>query len=365
MKFVCAQQELMDTLNIVSRAAASKSTLSVIQNIYFESRNNEIYICCYNLEMGISKVIPAQIKEKGSAIIPIRLCDIVKKLSGEMVEIDCDDKYIISIKSGFSEFKLIGTSAEEFPELPAINADYSINIDQGKLKSMIAQTAFAISTNDQRPVCTGALFEVEEGILKMVTVDGYRLAIRKEHIECDINCSFIVPGKTLSELQKILADTNKEDVIINAAKNNIIFSVGGYSIISRLLTGEFINYKSAIAGEYIYETAVSTSEIIRSTERISLMINETFKIPVRCVFTDENITLSCDTPIGKAEDVISSRGNCDGIDMSFNSKYMLDAFRAVDTDEMKILIREKCKSVKILPPEGDSFLFILMPIGRR
>lgn len=365
MKFKCSQQELMDTLNTVSRAAASKSTLLVIQNIYFETGNNEIYICCYNLEMGITKTIPAQVTEQGSAVIPIRLCDIVKKLPGDTVEIECDNKYMVNVRSGFSEYKLIGTSAEEFPELPTVDTDRTLQIEQGRLKSMISQTAFAISTNDQRPVCTGALFEVIDSVLRVVTIDGYRLAIRKEELDAAEDCSFIVPGKTLSEVQKILTDDKKDMVSINAAKNNIVFSVGGYSVISRLLSGEFINYKSAIAGEYVYDVTVNTSEIIRSTERIALMITETFKIPVRCVFNSDNITFSCDTPIGRAEDVIDSKGNCDGIDMCFNSKYMLDAFRAVDTDEMKIRIREKCKSVQIVPPEGDSFLFILMPIGRR
>ncbi|MBE6765626.1 MAG: DNA polymerase III subunit beta [Ruminococcaceae bacterium] len=365
MKFKCSQQELMDTLNTVSRAAATKSTLMVINNIYFEARNNDVYICCYNLEMGITKIISAQVTKTGSAIIPIRLCDIVKKLPGDTVEIECDDKYMVNIRSGYSEYKLIGTSAEEFPELPTVTSDHSLDIEQGKLKSMISQTAFAISTNDQRPVCTGALFEVTDRVLRVVTVDGYRLAIRKEEISDGDDCSFIVPGKTLSEVQKILTDDNSETVYINAARNNIVFSVGGYSVISRLLSGEFINYKSAIAGEYMFDVTVNTSDIIRSTERIALMITETFKIPVRCVFNSDNITFSCDTPIGRAEDVIDSRGNCDGIDMCFNSKYMLDAFRAVDTDEMKIKIREKCKSVQIVPPEGDSFLFILMPIGRR
>ena len=354
----------MEALNVVSRASSPKSTLLVIQNILFEAKGSEVYMCCYNLEMGITKTIPASVEEPGSAVIPIRICDIVKKLPGEEVEIKCDEKYMIDISSGFAEYRLIGTSSDEFPELPAVNADYSIDIEQGKLRSMINQTAFAISTNDSRPVCTGALFEVEDGILRIVTVDGYRLAIRKENINSSLNCSFIVPGKTLSEVQKILSDGSDELVSIHAAKNNIVFAIEGYSVISRLLTGEFLNYRSAVAGEYVYEVTVNTSEITRSTERIALMIQETAKTPIRCVFSENTVGFSCDTPIGKAEDVINSKSNCDGFDMSFNSKYMLDAFRAVDTDEMKLKIRERCKSVQIVPPEGDAFLFILMPIRR-
>lgn len=361
MKIRCNRSELMEALSVVSRAAAAKSPLPVIEGIYLKASQSGLYLCCYNLDMGIAKTISASVSETGSVVLPIRLCDIVRKLPADFVEISCDDKLVTSIKSGASDFSIIGIRADEFPELPTVDSEHSITIEQKRLRSMLTQTAYAISTSDVNPIYKGALFETEPGVMRIVTLDGYRLAIRREEIDQQESYSFVVPGKTLSEVTKVLEESD-EEVEINVAKHNIVFYINGYSIISRLLSGEFLDYRTTFTTDYNFEVRIKTSALIAGVERMSLVISESYRSPVRCVFGGDKVKLSCETPIGRADDEISCRSDFADIEIGFNNKYMIDAFRAVDTDEVLLRINTGEKPVQVLPPEGDSFLFLLLPV---
>ncbi|MBQ4313468.1 MAG: DNA polymerase III subunit beta [Clostridia bacterium] len=352
----------MEALANVSRAAAPKSTLNIIEGIFMRAGRKGLYMCCYNLDMGIAKNINANVSHEGSVVMPIRLCEIVRRLPGERVSIEVDEKLRVHIKSDFSEFDIIGMPSIEFPELPTVDSEHSVIIPQGALRTMISQTSFAISSRTDKPVYTGALFEVEGGTMRAVTLDGFRVAVRIEEVKCDGTFNFIVPGKTLNELSKMLGDSD-DSVEINVAKHNIIFFIDGYSIISRLMSGQFINYRTAFAVPAgSTEVRVKTSTLVAAIERIALVVSEKYKSPVSCTFVPDHIRFVCETAIGRAEDEISCSCPCDKVRIGFNARYMLDAFRAVDTDEIRLLVTNGRTPVQVLPPEGEHFMFLLMPV---
>ena len=359
MKFECNRSELIEALANVSRAASTKSTLKVIEGILVTVSEKGVHLCCYNLDMSISKTIPADISENGTLVMPLRLYDIVRRLPGGRVLIDCRG-LIVHIESGPTAFDIEAMPPEEFPEVPAIESEHTIEIPQCKLRTMISQTAHAISTKQDKPVYTGALFEVHSTELHVVTLDGYRVAIRIEPTKPSEEYEFIVPGKTLSEIGKMLGES--DDIVeIDVGKHEIYFCIDGYNIISRLMVGKFVNYQS-----FIHEggstVRVKTSSLLAGVERMALVINEANRSPVKCVCGNNRIRLSCETTVGKAEDEFPCEADFPDIIIGFNNKYLVDCFRSVDADEIRLVVENGRMPVQVLPPEGEHFLFLLLPI---
>lgn len=359
MKFECNRSELLEAIVNVSRAASVKSALKVTEGILFRADISGVYVCCYNFDMSISKIVDADISERGSLVMPIRICDIVRRLPGERVSITCND-LMLHIESGPTEFDIEAMPAYEFPEVPTIETEHTFTLPQSKLKTMISQTAHAVSTKQDKPVYTGAMFELHPGEAHMVTLDGFRVAIRIEPTENSNSYEFIVPGKTLSEIGKMLSD--KDDIVeIEVASHNIYFCIDGYNIISRLMVGKFVNYKAFIK-EASRKVRVKTSSLVAGVERMSLVISEANRSPVRCVFGNNRIRLSCETPMGRAEDEFPCEADFDDVVIGFNNKYLVDCFRAVDTDEVILSLENGSEPVQVLPPDGNHFIFLLLPI---
>ena len=225
---------------------------------------------------------------------------------------------------------------------------------------MIAQTLFAVSDNDSRPTCTGSLFEINEHQLRVVSVDGFRLAMRTEPITGTFETSFIVPKKTLEEILKLLEDNEDKRAEICATRRHIEFMINGCTIISRLIEGDFLDYNNAIPKQNNKEVKVSTRRMIEASERMGLLISDAIKSPVRCVFGNDEITFSCRTAVGSATDRLSADAPNEPVEIGFNNRYLMDAFRAVSTDEVRLIIGSPVNPVKVLPPDGESFLFLLL-----
>ena len=288
MKIKCNREMLSDAINKVSRAVALRSTMAALEGIYFRTEESSLYICGYNLELGISTKILANVYEEGSVVLSSKLfCEIVRKMPGDELEISCTENLITTIRSSDAEYSIIGISASDFPELPVIESDRKISLSQGMLKSMIAQTLFAVSDNDSRPTCTGSLFEITQDRLRVVSVDGFRLAMRTEPITGTFDTSFIVPKKTLEEILKILEDNDEKRAEICATRRHIEFVINGCTVISRLIEGEFLDYNNAIPANNDKEVRVSTRRIIEASERMGLLISDAIKSPVRCVFGND------------------------------------------------------------------------------
>lgn len=366
MKIICNTAGLAEACLNVQRAAAQKSTMPTLECIRLETNEHGVELSAYDLETGINTQVDAKTEREGSILLNAKtLCEILRHLPKGSVTLDVDEKNICTIKSSDSEFSIIGFPASEFPDMPIVMGGIPVVLSSELLRDMIRQTIFAVSVDDSKMVHKGIKFEIDKGYIKLIALDGYRLAIRHENIDYQGEAiSFIVPAKTLSEVVKFVNDDN-EFLSLSLGKRHIIFSINGYNIVSRLLEGDFLNYKSAIPENFTSTVNVKTREIIESIERISLVITEKFKIPMKCVFDDNSIRFSCSTAIGVANDKINAAINGERIEIGFNNRFLLDALRACDTDEIRISLSGPLSPAIITPLEGEGFIFLVLPARLR
>lgn len=362
MKFTVSKSDISEAVTNIQRAVSSKTSIPALEGILLNTVEDHLELCAYDLELGITTEIPAQITEMGKAVLSAKyFSEIVRKTPDEAITVAIDERNIASIESGYSKFTIIGISAEEFPELPKPTDATGIELPSSLLKSMIRQTLFAVAESDAKPIHQGSLFQLENGKLDMVSVDGYRLAKRTEQVNFKETLSFVVPGKTLGEISRLLKD-NDSTVAISAGKRHILFKIENYTVISSLLEGEFLNYKAAIPPESKTDVVVRTREAIESVERVSLLITDRLKSPIRCIFSNNEIKLSCTTSMGRASDQLDVEIKGDEVEIGFNNRYLLDALRNTECDEVIIQLGGPLSPMKIVPKEGDSFLFLVLPV---
>ncbi len=363
MKIVCNTFELSEACQNVQRAASTKTAIPAIEGILMVAKEGTLTLTGYDLEMGITTSIPARIEEEGELVLNAHMfSETLRKLPDVNVSIDSDARHIATISCGEFESTLIGISAEEYPDLPSVSGGYPITVKQEILKDMIRKTIFSAAVKDSKIVHTGIKFEIEENHIRLIAVDGVRLAIRNEAISYEgENLSFVVPAKTLSEVTKLMNDDDA-DVTLGVGKRHIIFEVNGYNIISRLLDGEFLNYKAAIPSSTKTVINVNTRSLIDSIDRTSLIITDKLKSPVKCIFGDNLIRISSITSLGTANDRISASIDGESCTIGFNNKYMLDALKVCDTDEVRIMLNGPVAPILIVPNDGDSFIFLILPV---
>lgn len=362
MKITCQRDLLSNAVNNASKAVMAKSNLPSLEGVLVKTDRDRIVITGYDLELGITTFVPAQVEQEGSVVLTARLfADMVRKMPGDTVSIYCDDKYLTQITSGSAEFVILGLPADEFPALPKIEKETSVTLPQNLLKGMISQTQFAIAVSDAKPVHTGSLFELSGNEITMVSVDGFRLAMRREKAQINENASFIVPGKTLGEIEKLLSDEDSP-LSIFVSKKHIVFEIDHYSIISRLLEGEFLNYRDAIPPSASTSVVVNTKTFCDSIDRVSLIITDRMKSPIKAVFADDTVKILCTTALGKVNDAFSAQISGPAVEIGFNNKYLLDALKAAGCDEVKLELNGPLSPMKIVPLQNDSFLFLVLPV---
>ncbi len=363
MKIYCDTAVLSEACLNVQRAVSNKTTIPAIEGILIKAIGNELLLTGYDLEVGISTSIPCRVVEQGAIILNAKiLCDIVRKIPGDQVYIETDERLLATIRGGEAEYSLIGIDGNEFPELPTVSGGYPVVVEQKLLKDMVRQTIFAVSVNDSKVVHTGVKFEVSQNLIRLVAVDGSRLAMRTESISyMGDELSFVVPAKTLNEVTKLIGDDD-DTVSLGIGKRHIIFEIGDYIIVSRLLDGEFLNYKNAIPPSCSATAYVNTREMIESIDRTSLIITDKFKSPVRFIFDNDIVRISSVTALGTANDSFPCKYEGNKIEIGFNNKLLLDALRACDADEVKIELNSGAAPILILPTQGDSFLFLILPM---
>lgn len=365
MKFTVEKRLLNEAVTNLQRAVSSKTSIPALEGILIRNEENRLILTAYDLEIGMQTELPAIISAPGAIILTAKLfAEIVRRSPDEDITIDVDDRNTATITSGVSCFTIIGMDSAEFPELPKITDADTIKMPQELLKSMIRQTLFAVADSTAKPIHQGSLFKIENGNLDVVSVDGYRLALRREAINYANNTEFVVPGKTLSEVLKLLKDSEGE-VEICPSRRHILFRIDNYTVISALLEGEFLDYKSALPKDKKTEVTVSTRTMIESVERVSLLITDRLKSPVRCVIGEDTVKLFCTTTMGRATDQISAEISGDQLEIGFNNKYLLDALRAAETDEVRLQLGGPISPMLVLPKEGDAFSFLVLPVRLR
>ncbi len=364
MQFQCSLDNLMTAVSNVQRAVAAKSSIPALEGILLRANHNSLFLAGFDLDLGITTTIPASVKETGEIVLSSRLFgDIVRKMPGETVMMASDEKGNTIIKSDVTSFTITGIPADDYPELPSVDDGIGFTLPQQTLKSMIRQTIFAVAQpNDPRPIYSGTKFELTPGNLKLVSVDGFRLAVRSEAVTSQETIEFVVPGKTLQEVLKLLDDEMDETVSFAVGRRHVVLSIKGYAVISRLLEGEFMQYARTIPQEIKTTVFANTRMLMQAVDRASLVINDRLKSPLVCDFHDDTIKISCSTPLGSASDSVDVK--IDGVEeqMGFNSRFLLDALKNSETDEIRIELNGPLSPMKILPAQGDAFLFLVLPV---
>lgn len=366
MKFSCEKNLLAGAVNTASRAAAAKSAVPSLEGLLIEA-DSGVTVTGYDLKTGIRSSLPADVTEMGSVVLNCKLFgDIIRKLPDDIVTVTVSDNFSAEIKCGMSEFSIMGMSAEDYPELPSVDSQMSIRVKENKLRDMISETIFAVSDNEARPIHTGALFELSGDLLTVVAVDGYRLALRREKISgSELNeASFVVPGAALTEAERIAGDSD-EDAKITVGTKHIMLTIGMNELISRRLEGEFLNYKNSIPKDAKYSIGAARRDLINAIERVSLIISDKFKSPVRCRFNDGVMRVSTQTTLGKAQDECPIKGDGEGIEIGFNNRYILEALKAAPGDNVNIRLNTSIAPCIIVPDSGDSFLYMILPVRMR
>ncbi|MDR0952500.1 MAG: DNA polymerase III subunit beta [Oscillospiraceae bacterium] len=362
MKFTCEKYLLQAAVSTAARAAAVKSPNPVLEGLLL-SAGDLVKITGYDLVKGIYTSFVADVSERGSIVLSAKLLDnIVRSLPDDIVTVSADGE-MVRIFCGNADFSIMGSDADNYPELPAVVLEGSISLPQGTLKKMINQTVFAVSDNEARPVYTGELFVVENGCLTVVAVDGYRLALRREALESAVlDCRFIVPGSALSDLEKLCSDADEAVKIVLGAKH-ISFSVNNYVLITRRLEGEFLDYNKAVPSIFEHELTVNRAELLSAVDRVSLIIDDRLKNPLRCVFGDSRVTMHCVTAIGKGEDICRYNGDGGGLEIGFNNRYLQDALKAAPSEELIVCLNSASAPCVLMPADkNESFKYMILPV---
>ena len=283
-------------------------------------------------------------------------------MTGESITFEIDENLNVRMESDDTKCTISAMSADEFPELPVVESTTRSAVSQELLRSMIQQSSFAASVKEDKPILTGLLFESEQNTFYVVAMDRYRLALRQEPVSELGAIRFVVPKKALSELIGMLKDDAETPCEFFTNGKHIVFSVNGFELFARLLEGQFHNFRSSIPADEKTSVLLSTKDIIACAERCALLINDKNKAPMRCVFADGAVDISCKTAVGEIHDRIPADISGEVVTIGFNNKYLLEALRACECDKVRLHMSGSNKVIKITPPEGESFVYLIMPI---
>ena len=363
MTFTCNKNDLCNAIAHVLKAVSAKSPVSAMEGICVQMKQNQIVLTGYNLEIGIRTVIEAECNEEFTFVLNARLfSDMSRRMSGEEITFEIDEALNASLTSGNTRYQLSAMSAEEFPELPVVESMTKITVSQQVLRSMIQESSFAASVKEDKPILTGELFESSEGVFYIVAMDRYRLALRQEHIQDMEDFHFVVPKKALNELITMMKDDAEQPCEFFTNGKHVVFSVNGFELFARLLEGQFHNFRSSIPSGNRTEVVLYKKDVFACAERCSLLINEKNKAPMRCVFSDGYLEISCKTGIGAINDRIPAEITGESLTIGFSNKYLLEALRSCQCDKLRFQMSGSNKVIKITPAEDESFIYLIMPI---
>ena len=367
MKIICSRERLMEAISIVQKAVATRSTLPVLDGILIEAGDG-VKLTGYDLETGIECNIEADVPDAGSIVINARMFgDIIRKLPEDVVTIESTDNFAVRIECGSAHFSIKGQSAEDYPKIPIVEDAEQLKMKQHLLKDMIRQTIFAVSTDESRPTLNGVFFSSTDKTVEMVSIDGFRLALRRNEFEEELpKMSFIVPGKALAEVGRILVSTQDETIEIYPSRNHIMFNTGRVKLVARLIQGEYMNYRSILPQTAETTITISPAAMMAAVERASLVISsEDRRYPVRLTTEDDDIlTVSASTEIGTLREEINVSSQGSKIDIDFNPRYFLDALKVIDEDEVAIVFNGNMGPCVLKPLDSDEFAYLVLPLRR-
>ena len=364
MRFTCEKSQLQQGLNIAGRTVAQKSSLSVIEGVLCKAGQG-LSLTGYNMETAITYLIEADVTDPGQCILPAKLFgDIIRRLPEGPVTVVVDDNYKVSIRAGFASFTISAESADDYPDLPDVNDGKAIRIPQSALKELISGTIFAVSENQGRPIHTGVKFEVKGDAVSAIAVDGFRLARRTFHAEESTgrDLSFVVPAAGLKEVEKILTDSD-DNVAFTLGGKHILYQIGNATLVCRLLEGEFLDWRKVVPFNCPIKLIANVSDLASSVERVGLIVSEKYKSPVRCVFSNQVLSMRTNTTIGAAEDRCSIAGDGKELEIGFNVRYLADALKVVPSEEVTLELTNGLSPIVLTPVDDKKdFAYMILPV---
>ncbi len=367
MKIVCEKEKILKGINSVINGVATKTTMPILENILLQTNDNELKLTSYDYEIGIEYILEAEVQEQGSTSVnAVMFSEIIKRLPDSEITISLNDSNLLEIECEGSLYKLATMNPDDFPDLPKISIENSIEIEQSVLKNMIRKTIFAVSTDDTRPIFTGCLFEILEGKLNVVAVDGYRLAIKTKELENDDrNFSCVIPSKTLNEVNKIISDSF-DNVKIGISRNQALFEMENCKIVTRLLDGEFLKYSNTIPKNWETRIKVNKALLQNCFERVSLIsassIEKEKKYPVKVSIEVGKVTISCANQTGDAKEEIYIETEGKELEIGFNPKFFLDALKAIDDEEVYIEFGSNRSPCIVKSIDDGDYTYMILPI---
>ena len=364
MIFTCKKQEILEGISIVQKAITGKSTMPILEGIYIKTNeiDSSLTLIGSDMDVSIQTTVNANILEGGSIVIDAKIFgEIIRKLPNSTIKIETIENQIIRIVCEKSIFDVVYMNTNEFPELPEINEDLRISVNQNILKNMIKGTSFAIAQDETRPILQGILFEVKNKNLNLVALDGYRLAVKSEFLDSDMEVEVVIPGKTLNEVSKILEDV--DDIVdITFTNNHILFNLEKTKIISRLLEGKFINYNSLLPQEHKLLVNVNRQKLQNSIERASLMAKEGNTNLIKLDIQQDNLIISSNSQLGKVREEISMKLQGDEIQIAFNSRYLLDVLKNMEEEEVVMKMTSSISPCVIEEKNNDNAKYLVLPV---
>ncbi|MGN8737887.1 DNA polymerase III subunit beta [Bilifractor sp. HCP3S3_D3] len=364
MKLVFNQADLADSVSIVMKAVPSKTTMPILQCIMIEASFNQIKFTANDMELGIETIVKGEIEEKGKIALDAKIfSDIIRKLPNNKVFIETNENDVATITCEKAKFSIPGKSGDDFAYLPVIERDDFISISQFSLREVIRQTIFSIAVNENNKLMTGELFEIRNNVLKVVSLDGHRIAIRNLALsgECP-DQKVVVPGKTLNEISKILSGEMDDMVNIYFAENYLLFEFSDTIVLSRLIDGEYFRIDQMLSSDYETKITINRQEFMDCIDRATLLVRESDKMPVIIDVTDGQMELRIDSSIGSMDEEIDIEKTGKDIIIGFNPKFLLDALRVIDDENISIYF-VNAKAPCFIRDEKSSYIYLILPVN--
>ncbi len=364
MKIICKKTDLLNGVNIVLKAVPAKSTMPILECIVIEVKGESVKLISNDMELAIETLVKGNILQEGTIAINAKVfSEIIRKLPDNDVTIETDDNYSCLISCEKAKFNISGKSNEEFPSIPSIERDKSIVISQFSLKEIIRQTVFSISDNESNKIMTGELFEINQDEFKVVSLDGHRISIRKIKLkESYDSLKVIVPGKTLNEISKILSGEMNEEVKIFFTNKHIVFEFNDTMVLSRLIEGEYYKINQMLSSDYETKITINKKEFLSCIDRATLLIKESEKKPIIINITDDAMELKINSAIGSMNEEVDIVKEGKDILIGFNPKFLMDALRVIDEEEVDIYLFNP-KAPCFIKDKEENYIYLILPIN--
>ncbi|MDO5707319.1 MAG: DNA polymerase III subunit beta [Andreesenia angusta] len=369
MKITISQKEFNKSLSNALKIVERSTTMPILKGIKLEVKDNRLYISATDLLISIESSISGldDEYENGSLVVESAniLLEIIKRLPDENIKLNTDLMNNLNVHCNYSDFTLNGLSSDEYPEWPEVDSNQSFQIEKDLLMDMISKTEFAISNDQARPVLTGALLEIDNNEIVLVSLDGYRLAVRKSKLDnFDKNISIIIPGKAIRKLLDILKTikTDSENIEIKSSENHIVINMGETTMVSRLLDGHFLSYKDIIRNEYNTKVTIDKNDFKLALERASYIDREGHNSLIKLKIESDRLVIRSNSDTGDINEIILCEIEGEPIEIAFNTRYILDGVKVIDTEKINMYLIGDVHPCIINPENDPMYTYLILPV---